>query len=150
MSGSSGRSDQGTVPNPRVVEAGCLYPLLPGAVPAPKSQNEILDYGSMDRIGKNKCPLTQLGGLYIENPSCGLTRRNSSSSPLYNADKIFIRSTTDPGPLRPQRVASSSLLKSHMGWPLYWSGYTPRIMHSAITPIMVSPEWANNLIQPIR
>ena len=62
----------------------------------------------MDRIGKNKCLLTQLGGLFIENPPCGLTRRNSSSSPLYNADKIFIRSATYPNPLQPQRVTSSS------------------------------------------
>ena len=94
----------------------------------------------MKRMGEKKFLLTQIGGLYIENPPCGLTRRNSSSSPLYNADKIFTRSATDPDPLRPQRVASSSPLKSHMEWPLYWSGYTPRMMHVAMTPIMVSPE----------
>ena len=44
----------------------------------------------MDQMGKKKYPLTQLRGLYIETPPCRLTWRNSSSSPLYNADKIFV------------------------------------------------------------
>ena len=38
------------------------------------------------------------------------------------------------------RKGPASPLKSHMGWPLYWSGCTPRIMHAAMTLIMVSPE----------
>ena len=76
----------------------------------------------------------------MENPFNGLVRRKSSFSPLYKPDKIFTRSAADPGPLRPWRVASSSPLKSHMGWPLYWSGCTPRIMHVAMTPIIVRPE----------
>ena len=95
------RTDRGTVPDPRVVEAGCVHPLQPGAVPASKSQNEILNHGNVDRIGKKKCPLTHLRGLFIENPFSGLTRRKSSFSPLYRADKIFTRSATDPGPLWP-------------------------------------------------
>ena len=46
-------------------------------------------------MGEKKSPLTKLGGLYIENPPCGLTRRNSSSSPLYKVDKIFMGVTAD-------------------------------------------------------
>ena len=82
----------------------------------------------------NKRPLTQLRGLFMENPFNGLVRRKSSFSPLYKPDRIFTRSAADPGPLR----------------PLYWSGCTPCIMHVAMIPIMVNPEWASNLIRPIR
>ena len=55
----------------------------------------------------------------MENPPRGLTRMSYSSSPLYKVDKIFVRVAAESGPLQPHRVASSSLLKSHMGWPLY-------------------------------
>ena len=51
-------------------------------------------------MDERKCPLTQLGGLYIENLPRGLTRRNSSSSPLYKVDKIFVRVAAESGPLR--------------------------------------------------
>ena len=52
--------------------------------------------------------LTQLGGLYIQNPSLGLMRMNSSFSPLYNLDNIFAKAAGVSGSFRPQRVASSS------------------------------------------
>ena len=50
----------------------------------------------------------------MENPSRGLMWMNSSSSPLNNSDKIFAKAAAESGPLRLQRVASSSPLKHHM------------------------------------
>ena len=54
--------------------------------------------------------LTQLGGLYMENPSWRLRRVNSSFSPLYKSANIVARAAGVSGPFRPQREASSSPL----------------------------------------
>ena len=54
--------------------------------------------------------LTQLGGLYMENPSWHLRRENSSFSPLYSSANIFPKAAGVSGPFRPQREASSSPL----------------------------------------
>ena len=86
----------------------------------------------------------------MENPSRGLMRINSSSSPLYKSDNIFARAVAESGPFRPQRVESSSPLKCHMGFPRYWSGCTPRIMHIDITSIIVSPYLASIFILLIK
>ena len=66
--------------------------------------------------------LTQLGGLYMENPSRRLRRVNSSFSPLYSSANILTKAADVSGPFRPQRVASSSQLKFHIGRHRYWSG----------------------------
>ena len=80
---------------------GCLYPLPPIGVPALKSLDYISNRGSIEQTGKRNYSLTQLGGSYMLNPACGLTRRNSSFSPLYKEDKIFTRAAAEAGPLRP-------------------------------------------------
>ena len=85
----------------------------------------------------------------MENPPCGLIRRNSSSSPLYKVDKIFIRSAADPGPLRPWRVASSPVEIPH-GVASILERLHPRIMHIAMTSIMVNPDRAKELIRHIK
>ena len=54
--------------------------------------------------------LTQLGGLYMENPSRRLRRVNSSFSPLYSSASIYAKAAGVSGPFRPQREASSSPL----------------------------------------
>ena len=54
--------------------------------------------------------LTQLGGLYMENPSLRLIRINSSSSPLNSSANIFAKAAGVSGPFRPQREVSSSPL----------------------------------------
>ena len=54
--------------------------------------------------------LTQLGGLYRENPSRCLIRVNSSFSPLYSSASILAKAAGVSGPFRPQREASSSPL----------------------------------------
>ena len=54
--------------------------------------------------------LTQLGGLYMENPSRRVRRVNSSFSPLYRSANIAARAVRESGPFRPQREASSSPL----------------------------------------
>ena len=54
--------------------------------------------------------LTQLGGLYMENPSRRLRRVNSSFSPLYSSANILAKAAGVSGPFRPQREASSSPL----------------------------------------
>ena len=54
--------------------------------------------------------LTQLGGLYMENPYRRLIRVNSSFSPLYSSANIFAKAAGVSGPFRPQREASSSRL----------------------------------------
>ena len=50
--------------------------------------------------GVDKRPLTKLRGLFMENPFNGFVRRKSSFSPLYKPDRIFTRSSAEPGPLR--------------------------------------------------
>ena len=52
--------------------------------------------------------LTQLVGLYMENPSRHLIRVNSSFSPLYSSASILAKAAGVSGPFRPQREASSS------------------------------------------
>ena len=54
--------------------------------------------------------LTQLGGLYMENPSRRLIRVNSSFSPLYSSSNILAKAAGVSEPFRPQREASSSPL----------------------------------------
>ena len=54
--------------------------------------------------------LTQLGGLYMENPSRRLIRVNSCFSPLYSSPNILAKAVGVSGPFRPQREASSSPL----------------------------------------
>ena len=54
--------------------------------------------------------LTQLGGLYMENPSRCLRRVNSSFSPLYSSANIFAKAAGVSGPFCPHREASSSPL----------------------------------------
>ena len=54
--------------------------------------------------------LTQLGGLYMENPSRRWRRVNSSFSPLYSSANILTKAAGVFGPFRPQREASSSPL----------------------------------------
>ena len=66
--------------------------------------------------------LTQLGGLYMENPSRRVRRVNSSFSPLYRSANIAARAVRESRPFRPQCEASSSPLYCHIGSPLDWSG----------------------------
>ena len=54
--------------------------------------------------------LTQLRGLYMENPSRRLRRVNSSFSPLYSSANILAKAAGVFGPFRPQHEASSSPL----------------------------------------
>ena len=54
--------------------------------------------------------LTQLGGLYMENPSRRLIRVNSSFSPLYSSANILAKAAGVSGPFLPQWEASSSPL----------------------------------------
>ena len=54
--------------------------------------------------------LTQLGGLYMENPSRRLIRVNSSVSSLYSSSSILAKAAGVCGPFRPQGEASSSPL----------------------------------------
>ena len=70
--------------------------------------------------------------------------------PLNKSDNILAKVAAESGPLRPQRVASSSPLKCHMGFPRYWSGCTPRLMRIAMTSTIVSPALASNFILFIR
>ena len=54
--------------------------------------------------------LTQLGGLYMQNPSRRLRRVNSSFSPLYRSASIVAKAVGVSGPFHPQCDASSSPL----------------------------------------
>ena len=49
--------------------------------------------------------LTQLGGLYMENPSQHLIQVNSSFSPLYSSASILAKAVGVSGPFQPQREA---------------------------------------------
>ena len=70
-----------------------------------------MESGSGNRLSRVVgLELTQLGGLYMENPSRRLIRVNSSFSPLNSSAKILAKAAGVSGPFRPQREASSSPL----------------------------------------